>query len=237
LVSVEEVLSQLESKSKPDKLQGMARYGINIQNRLGVSIPELRKMAKTIGKDHGLAARLWRTGIADARILAAMIEDPEMLDEKQMENWVKDINSWDVGDQVCMNLFEKSHLAWKKVDDWSRREEEFVKRTAFGLLACLAWHDKNAKDEKFTKLFPVFARGALDERNSVKKAVSWALRNIGKRNSNLNRAALSEANTILMLYSRSARWIARDVIRELKSDAVQKRLKKKQQIEPKKSAI
>ena len=237
MVSVEEVLSQLESKSKPDKLQGMVRYGINIQNRLGVSIPELRKMAKTIGKDHELAIELWRTGIADARILAAMIEDPEMLDENQMEDWAKDIDSWDVGDQVCMNLFEKSPLAWKKVDDWSRREEEFVKRTAFGLLACLAWHDKNAEDKKFIKLFPVFARGALDERNSVKKAVSWALRNIGKRNSNLNRAALNEANRIRTLDSKSARWIARDVIRELKSEAVQKRLKKKQQIELKKSAI
>ena len=237
MVSVEEVLSQLESKSKPDKLQGMARYGINIQNRLGVSIPELRKIAKTIGKDHGLAPRLWRTGIADARILAAMIEDPEMLDENQMEDWAKDIDSWDVGDQVCMNLFEKSPLAWKKVDDWSRREEEFVKRTAFGLLACLAWHDKNAEDKKFIKLFPVFARGALDERNSVKKAVSWALRNIGKRNSNLNRTALNEANRIRTLDSKSARWIARDVIRELKSEAVQKRLKKKQQIAPKKSAM
>jgi len=185
LVSVEEILKLLEAKSRPEQLEGMARYGINIERRLGVSIPELRKMAKDIGKDHRLALGLWKTGIADAKILAAMIDNPEMLDETQMEEWVKDIDSWDVGDQVCMNLFERSPLAWKKVDDWSRREEKFVKRTAFGLLACLAWHDKKAEDEKFIQLFPVFARGAVDERNSIKKAVSWALRNIGKRNLNI----------------------------------------------------
>jgi len=230
LVSVEEILKLLEAKSRPEQLEGMARYGINIERRLGVSIPELRKMAKDIGKDHRLALGLWKTGIADAKILAAMIDNPEMLDETQMEEWVKDIDSWDVGDQVCMNLFERSPLAWKKVDDWSRREEKFVKRTAFGLLACLAWHDKKAEDEKFIQLFPVFARGAVDERNSIKKAVSWALRNIGKRNLNLNKAALNEANRLRLLDSKSARWIASDVTRELESEAVQKRLKKKRRV-------
>jgi 3-methyladenine DNA glycosylase AlkD len=227
LVSVEEIVKRLEAKSGTEQLEGMARYGINIEHRLGVSVPDLRKMAKVIGKDHRLALGLWKTGIADARILAAMIDDPELLDEKQMEEWVKDVDSWDVGDQVCMNLFEKSLLAWKKVDDWSRREEEFVKRTAFGLLACLAWHDKKAKDDNFIQLFPVFARGAVDERNSIKKAVSWALRNIGKRNLNLNNAALNEATRIRLLDSKSSRWIGSDAIRELESDAVQKRLKKK----------
>jgi 3-methyladenine DNA glycosylase AlkD len=227
MVSVEEILKRLEVKYRPEKLEGMARYGMNVESRLGVSIPELRKMAKIIGKDHQLALGLWKTGIADARILAAMIDDPEMLDEVHMEDWVKDIDSWDVGDQVCMNLFEKSPLAWRKVDDWSRREEEFVKRTAFGLLACLAWHDKKAEDEEFIKLFPVFTRGAVDERNSIKKAVSWALRNIGKRNVNLNKAALNQATRIRLLDSKSSRWIGSDAIRELESDAVQKRLKKK----------
>ena len=227
LVSVKQVLKQLESKSRRDQLEGMARYGINIENRLGVSIPELRKMAKTIGKDHTLALNLWKTGIADVKILAAMVDDPELLEDEQMERWVADIDSWDVGDQVCMNLFEKSHLAWRKVDEWSKRGEEFVKRTAFGLLACLAWHDKKADDEKFVKLFPIFMRGAEDERNSVKKAVSWALRNIGKRNLKLNRAAIDEANIIHLINSKSARWIATDVIRELESEAVQKRLQKK----------
>jgi 3-methyladenine DNA glycosylase AlkD len=228
LVSVEEVLRLLESKSRRDQLAGMARYGMNVEKRLGVSIPELRKMAKFIGKDHELALGLWKTGFADARILAAMVDDSDLLDEQQMEQWVKDIDSWDVGDQVCMNLFEKSPLAWKKVDDWSMRSEEFVKRTAFGLLACLAWHDKKAGDEKFIRLFHVFARGAVDERSSVKKAVSWALRNVGKRNLKLNKAATDEAKKIRMLNSKSTRWIAADVVRELESEAVQKRLERKQ---------
>ena len=225
MVSVKEVLKQLESKSRRDQLGGMARYGMNIENRLGVSIPELRKMAKTIGKDHTLALDLWKTGIADAKILAAMVDDPALLEDEQMERWVVDIDSWDVGDQVCMNLFDKSHLAWRKVDEWSKRKEEFVKRTAFGLLACLAWHDKKADDEKFVQLFHVFMRGADDERNSVKKAASWALRNIGKRNLKLNRAAIDEANRVRLMNSKNARWIAADVIRELASEAVQKRLK------------
>ena len=227
MVSVKEVLKQLESKSRRDQLGGMARYGMNIENRLGVSIPELRKMAKTIGKDHTLALDLWKTGIADAKILAAMVDDPALLEDEQMESWVADIDSWDVGDQVCMNLFDKSHLAWRKVDEWSKRREEFVKRTAFGLLACLAWHDKKADDEKFVQLFPIFMRGADDERNSVKKAVSWALRNIGKRNLKLNRAAIDEAKRVRLINSKSARWIAADVIRELESEAVQKRLQTK----------
>ena len=230
MISVEEVLKRLESKARQEQLAGMARYGMNIERRLGVSIPELREMAKDIGKNHELALGLWKTGVAEAKILAAMVEDPEKLSEEQMGNWVKDIDSWDVGDQVCMNLFEKSPLAWRKVDDWSRREEKFVKRTAFGLLACLAWHDKKAEDEKFIQLFPVFARGAVDERNSIKKAVSWALRNIGKRNLNLNKAALNEANRLRLLDSKSARWIASDVTRELESEAVQKRLKKKRRV-------
>jgi len=226
MISVEEVLKRLESKARQEQLAGMARYGMNIERRLGVSIPELREMAKDIGKNHELALGLWKTGVAEAKILAAMVEDPEKLSEEQMGNWVKDIDSWDVGDQVCMNLFEKSPLAWRKIDEWSRRDEEFVKRIAFGLLACLSWHDKKAKDEKFIKLFPVFARGATDARASIKKATSWALRNIGKRNPNLNKAAINEANRLRMLDYKNARWIASDAVRELESETVQKRLKK-----------
>ena len=143
-----------------------------------------------------------------------------------MEDWVKHINSWDICDQVCMNFFEKTPLAWKKINDWSNREEEFVKRTAFSLIACLAWHDKKAEDEKLIELFPVIIRGATDERNFVKKAVNWALRNIGKRNPNLNKAAINSAREIQRLDSKAARWIASDAIRELESEAVQTRLSK-----------
>jgi 3-methyladenine DNA glycosylase AlkD len=202
----------------------MAKYGMAVEQRLGVSVPEVRKLAKEIGTDHKLALELWKTGIAEARILAAMVDDPSKLTEEQMEDWVKDIDSWDVCDQVCMNLFEKNQLAWKKIMDWSEREEEFVRRAAFSLIACLAWYDKKASDEKFIELLPVIIRGSTDERNFVKKAVNWALRNIGKRNLNLNKAAIEAAKEIQRLDSKAARWIAADAIRELESDPIQQRL-------------
>ena len=226
MASVKDVLNKLQSKAQPEHLEGMAKYGITVEQRLGVSVPDMRKLAKEIGKDHKLALDLWRTGIAEARIVAAMVGDPDKLTEEQMEDWVKGINSWDVCDQVCTNLFEKNQLAWKKIVDWSEREEEFVKRTAFSLLACLAWHDKKASDEKFIELLPVIIRGATDERNVVKKAVNWALRNIGKRNLNLNEAAVNTAKEIRRLDSKAARWVAADAIRELESDAIQNRLRR-----------
>lgn len=226
MASVKDVLDKLQNKAKPDQLEGMARYGITVDRRLGASVPDMRKLAKEIGKDHKLALELWKTGIGEAMIVASMIDEPEKVTEKQMEDWVKDINSWDVCDHVCMNLFEKNQLAWKKIVDWSEREEEFVKRTAFSLIACLAWHDKKASDEKFIKLFPVIIRGARDERHFVKKAVNWALRNIGKRNLNLNEAAINTAKEIQRLNSKAARWVASDALRELESKAVQIRLKR-----------
>jgi 3-methyladenine DNA glycosylase AlkD len=226
MISADEILKKLKEKARPDQLKGMARYGIVVEKRLGVSIPELRKMAKKLGKDHKTALNLWKTGIPDAQILAGMIDEPKIITEKQMEDWVKDINSWDVCDQLCANLFEKTPLAWKKIHDWSKREEEFVKRTAYALIACLAWHDKEADDMKFIKLLPVIEFGATDERNFVKKAVSWALRNIGKRNRELNKAAIDAARKIGHINSKAARWVASDAIRELDSDVVKKRLKK-----------
>jgi 3-methyladenine DNA glycosylase AlkD len=225
MASVKDVLGKLQSKAKPEQLKGMAKYGMAVEQRLGVSVPDMRKLAKEIGRDHKLALDLWKTGIAEARIVASLVGDPDKLTEEEMEDWVKGINSWDVCDQVCMNLFEKNQLAWKKIVDWSEREEEFVKRTAFSLIACLAWHDKKASDEKFIELFPIIIREATDERNFVKKAVNWALRNIGKRNLNLNEAAINTAKEIQRLDSKAARWIAADAIRELESENIQKRLK------------
>jgi 3-methyladenine DNA glycosylase AlkD len=227
MFSVEEVLQKLKALARPDQLVGMARFAIAGEGRLGVSVPEMRKLAKEIGKDHALALQLWKTGIPDARIVAGMVGEPDKLTEKQMEDWVRDFDSWDVCDQVCMNLFEKTPLAIKKIHDWSKRDEEFVKRTAYALIACLAWHDRGAEDDKFLALFPVIKRGATDERNFVKKAVNWALRNIGKRNPNLNKAAIRLAREIQGIDSKAARWIAADAIRELESDAVQQRLRKK----------
>jgi len=226
MASVKDVLDELRSKARPEQLTGMAKYGMAVEQRLGISVPDMRKLAKEIGRDHNLAVDLWKTGIAEARILASMVGDPDKLTEEEMEDWVKGINSWDVCDQVCMNLFGKNRLAWKKIVDWSEREEEFVKRTAFSLIACLAWHDKRASDEKFIELFPVIIRGATDERNLAKKAVNWALRNIGKRNLNSHEAAINTANEIKRLNSKAARWIAADAIRELESDAIQSKLRR-----------
>jgi 3-methyladenine DNA glycosylase AlkD len=226
MASVKDVLDKLQSKAQPEQLKGMAKYGMAVEQRLGVSVPDMRKLAKEIGRDHKLALDLWRTGVAEARIVAGMVGDPAKLTEEQMEDWVKGINSWDVCDQVCMNLFEKNQLAWKKIVDWSEREEEFVKRTAFSLIACLAWHDKKASDEKFIELLPVIIREATDERNFVKKAVNWALRNIGKRNLKLNEAAINTAKEIQRLDSKAAHWIAADAIRELESDAIQSKLRR-----------
>jgi len=229
MATVDEVMEQLNSKAKIDQLQGMARFAIVGDQRLGVSVPDMRKIAKDIGKDHQLALDLWETGVPEGMIVAGMIAEPEKLTEQQMENWVVDINSWDICDQVCMNLFEKTPLAEKKIYEWSLREEEFVKRASYALIACLAWHDKEASDEAFTQYFPVIMVGATDERNFVKKAVNWALRNIGKRNQALNKEAIEVAKEIQGIDSKSARWIASNAIRELESEKVQDRLRVKAQ--------
>ena len=220
----DEIMQRLKTLSDPEAVKGMARFGINPENTYGVSIPNLRKLAKEAGKDHALAQELWASGIHEARILAGMVDAPKLVSEAQMEAWVKDFDSWDVCDQVCMNLFDKVPLAWRKVSEWSEREEEFVKRAAFALIACFAWHDKSAEDERFINFLPVIVKGATDERNFVKKAVNWALRHIGKRNRNLNRAAIETAKEIQGIDSRAARWIAADALRELTGEAVQKRL-------------
>ncbi len=222
--SVDEVLNKLRSHARPEQIAGMARFGMTPEQRLGVSVPDMRKIARKIGREHELALRLWETGIPEARMVASMIDRPEEVTEQQMEEWVLGFNSWDVCDQVCMNLFQKTPLAWKKIVEWSEREEEYVRRAAYALIACLAWCDKTASDEKFLELLPVIIRGATDPRNYVKKAVSWALRNIGKRNHALNKAALQAAEEIGQMDSRAARWIASDARRELVSEAVQKRL-------------
>lgn len=223
MATLRQALKMIRAKAKPDQLAGMARFGIVGEGRLGLSVPDMRQIAKELGKDHALAVEVWRTGIPDARIVAALIDDPRQVTEAQMDEWVVGLNSWDVCDQVCLTLFDKTPFAWKKVVDWSEREEEFVKRAAFALLAGLAWHDKSAPDEKFVELLPVIKDAATDDRNFVKKAVNWALRHIGKRNAKLNKAAIRTAKDIQKIDSKTARWIASDAIRELTSDAVQNR--------------
>jgi 3-methyladenine DNA glycosylase AlkD len=226
VASAKDILKELKAKARPEQLEGMARFGISTERRLGVKVPDMRKIARVAGKNHALALELWKTGIPDAQIVAALVAEPEKLTEAQMEEWVKDFDSWDVCDQVCMNLFDKSPLAIEKIHDWAGREEEFVKRAAYALIACVAWHDKEAEDDTFIRLFPVIKRGATDERNYVKKSVNWALRHIGKRNIRLNRKAIEFAEEIRQMDSKAARWIASDALRELKSENVKKRLRK-----------
>ena len=222
--SVEEVIEKLKLRANPDQLEGMSRYGMEVESRLGVRVPEMRAIAKEIGKDHQLALELWQTGIDEAKMVASMIDVPEEVTEDQMEAWVRDFNSWDVCDQVCMNLFDKTPLAWVKIHDWAKRDEEYVKRAGYALIACLAWHNKGAADEEFIRLFSVIKNGATDERNYVKKAVSWALRNIGKRNTDLNDLALKVAREMLEMDSKPAKWIAGDATRDLTSETTKRRL-------------
>jgi 3-methyladenine DNA glycosylase AlkD len=223
--SAEEVLEKLRVKAQPEQLEGMARYGMAVEKRLGIKIPELRRLAKEIGRDHQLALALWETGVAEAMILSSMIDVPEEVSQAQMEAWVGDFDSWDVCDQVCMNLFEKTPMVWEKIREWAEREEEFVKRAAFALIACLAWHDKKASDEAFIDLIPLIKAGATDGRNYVKKAVSWALRHIGKRNLALNEAAIRAAEELQQVDAPAARWVASDVIRDVTRAKVQAKLK------------
>jgi 3-methyladenine DNA glycosylase AlkD len=221
---VDYVIKRLKSLSNPQAIEGMARYGINPNKNLGVSIPDLRQVARETGKNHQLANDLWATGIHDSRILAGMIDETDKVSEKQMERWVRDFDSWDVCDQVCMNLFGKLPFAYKKAVQWSSREEEFVKRAGFVLMANLAVSDKKADDKKFISFFPYIKNESTDSRNFVEKAINWALRQIGKRNINLNKLAVKIAEEIYSIDSRSAKWIASDVLRELKNEKIQKRL-------------
>lgn len=193
----------------------MARFGINPANTLGVPIPNLRKLAKEIDGKHEFALELWNSGIHEARILASMIDDPKLVTEEQMDKWMEDFDSWDVCDQVCMNLFDKTPFAFKKAVQWSNGHQEFEKRAGFALMVCLAWHDKGSSDQNFLAFFPLIKQASTDKRNFVKKAVNWALRQIGKRNPALRSLAIDCAKEIAKIDSPSARWIAKDALREL----------------------
>ncbi len=214
-MSHQEILSRLKSLSNPTAVKGMARFGINPKKAWGISIPPLRKMGKEIGKNHLLAQRLWASGIHEARILAGMIDDPTKVTKAQMERWVNDFDSWDLCDQCCSNLFDKTKFAYRKAAEWTGRKLEYVRRAGFVLMATLAVHDKEAADQSFLAFLPLIQKGAIDERNFVKKGVNWALRQIGKRNRRLNRAAIQTAKAIQKIDAKSARWIASDALREL----------------------
>jgi 3-methyladenine DNA glycosylase AlkD len=210
-----EILTSLRARANPANVAGMARYGINVNGTLGVTVAELRRLARAIGRDHALAGELWSSGIHEARILATIVGEPARVTRRQMDAWARDFDSWDVCDAACHNLFRYTPHAWETAVKWSSSQREFVRRAGFSIMAGLAVKDKKSPDERFLTLLPLIAAAATDERNMVRKAVNWALRSIGKRNARLRRAAIAEAQRIRALDSRSARWIAGDALREL----------------------
>ncbi len=227
MTAYDDAMARLRSMANQKDLEGMKRYGISGKNMLGISVYDIRRLAKEMGRDHALSLRLWDSGIHEARHLAVYTDEPAKVSEAQMEKWAADFDSWDVCDQACTDLFDKTPLAWKKAREWSSRKEEFVKRGAFALMAGLAVHDNKASDGDFKSLLPLIEREAGDDRNFVRKAVNWALRNIGKRSLALNAKAISAAEQIAKRDSKAARWIASDALRELRSEKVRERLSKR----------
>jgi 3-methyladenine DNA glycosylase AlkD len=227
-MTADEVLERLVALSDPGGLEQLARFGSRPAKALGgISAPALQKLAREVGKDHVLAQELWESGVHEARLLACMIDEPKAVSEEQMERWVADFDAWDLCDTCCGYLFDKTPIAYRKAMEWSARSEEYVKRSSFALMAYLAVHDKQAPDDKFLEFLPVIERESDDDRNFVKKAVNWALRQIGKRNLSLNAAAIATAREIQARGTKAARWVAADALRELTGDAVQERLRSK----------
>ena len=220
----QQVLDHLRSLENPTNRQGMKRFGINTEHALGISMKTLRGVARSYRKDHELALSLWESGLHEARLLAVLIDDPRQLGEEQLEEWVADIQSWDLCDQACSNLFDKWPGAYHKAREWSQRDEEFVKRAGFVLMAVLSVHDKKAGDDQFIEFFDDIEREADDPRNFVKKTVNWALRAMGKRNATLNEQALQMARKLACSENKTACWVGRHALRELESDKVQRRL-------------
>jgi 3-methyladenine DNA glycosylase AlkD len=222
--TVERILSWLERRGRARNRQGMARYGIRSAKVFGVSMATMRPLVRQLGRDHALAQALWRTGWLEARILAGFVDDPSRVTRAQMERWCRDFDNWAVCDSTSIHLFSRTGHAWPMVRRWASRRNELERRAAFALLASLAVHDKRADDASFLAALPLIGRGAVDERHFVKKAVNWALRQIGKRNQRLNKAAVELAQRLAESPSAASRWIARDALRELTSTAVTARL-------------
>ena len=217
-------LRKLGSKSVRD---GMLRYGIPNENAFGVSVGKIQKLSKEVGRNHELALALWETGYYEARMLAAFVDDPKLVTPAQMDRWCKDFDNWGIVDTVCFKLFDVTPHAWKKVEQWSKRRDEFQRRAAYALLACLGVHDKQATNEKFIACFPLIEAAATDERNFVKKGVSWALRVIGRRNLELNKAATELAQRLTDSPDPTSRWLGKEALREFKRPVVRRQLENK----------
>jgi 3-methyladenine DNA glycosylase AlkD len=219
------LIRALQAKADPENVKGMKRFGIRGGQILGVSINDIRKLAKGI-QDHELALELWHTGIHEARLMASIVDDPKLITREQMDEWANDFESWDICDQVCTNLVDASLLAYELILKWASSEKEFIRRAAFATIAGVAVHNKTMKDEEFEPFLDLIIQDSSDERNFVKKAVNWALRNIGKRNVPLCHRAIEIANQIGQINSRSAHWIAKDALRELNSKLAENKIGK-----------
>jgi 3-methyladenine DNA glycosylase AlkD len=219
------VLAALEAMADPARLDGMRRYGIATDRAIGVGVTDLRRFARSIGRDHRLAGELWRSGIHEARMLATIVDEPALVTPAQMDAWVRAFDSWDLCDGACGNLFDRTPYWFDKAVEWSAREPEFERRAGFALMAWSAVHRTDQPDRRFERFFPLIRRRATDDRNYVKKAVSWALRQIGKRGPELNAQAIRTARRIATIDDPAARWIARDALRELESPKVQERVR------------
>jgi 3-methyladenine DNA glycosylase AlkD len=234
MISSASVIKKLRSLKSQKNIEGMKRFGLSPRKVFGVASPQKKKIVADIKKAvpskeerHKLAAELWKSGIDDARMVAVLIDPPELVGEKQMEKWAGDFDNWGICDSTCGHLFDKTPFAYKKAASWSKRREEYVKRAGFSMMAWLAVHDKKASDKKFIEFFPMIVRASKDERNFVKKAVNWALRSIGKRNAAMNKRAIRLADKIKKIDSKSARWIASGALWELKSPGVKKILERR----------
>ena len=215
-LDINAALAWLEEHSSPKiRDEMLPRYGINAPKAFGVSVANLHKLAKIVGRNHEFALALWETGWYEARMLAALVDEPERVTPSQMDKWCREFDNWGICDTVCFHLFDRVPHAYGKVEQWARRRDEFVRRGAFALMASLALHDKQASDENFTKWFPLIEEGANDDRNFVKKGVSWALRGIGKRNAKLKSAAIKVAQRLASSSQASARWVGKDALRDL----------------------
>jgi 3-methyladenine DNA glycosylase AlkD len=223
---VQRVLTWLKRRSSARNREGMARYGLNSKNTLGVSVANIRLLAKRLGRDHELALALWETGVYEARMLTTFVDEPARVTPAQMDRWCRDFDSWGICDALCFHLFDKTPHAWKKIAKWSDARAEFVKRASFALLASVALHDKRAPNKPFLDSFPLIKRAATDDRNFVKKAVRWALRGIGKRNAALNAAAIKLAGRLADSPHPAARWTGRDALRDLATPATLRRMER-----------
>ena len=226
-MTVDEILEYLRRRGSKRNVDGMARYGIVAPKVFGVSVGTLRTLGRKIGRDHALALALWKTGWYEARMLCAFVDDPARVTPAQMDRWAKDFDNWAICDGTCFHLFDKTPYAWDKVRAWAPRKEEFVKRAAFALLAAMAVHDKKAPDAPFRRVFPLIARAAKDERNFVKKGVSWALRAIGNRSPELNASAIQLATKLSRSKDATERWVGADVLRDVTRPLVQKRIERR----------